>query len=125
MKEYVQSIGDAFKKARSEQGLTLEAVAEKSGVDIRTVINIEQYRGNPKLENLYPLVRTLKLDVREIFYPEMKQASPSIQQLRVYFGRKDQSSRSIRPPFTEKMITFHGGIDHLSRRGDHPQSFPL
>ena len=69
MKEYVQSIGDAFKKARSKQGLTLEAVAEKSGVDIRTVINIEQYRGNPKLENLYPLVRTLKLDVREIFYP--------------------------------------------------------
>ena len=43
----------------------------------------------------------------------------------VYFGRKDQSSRSIRPPFTEKMITFHGGIDHLSRRGDHPQSFSL
>ena len=43
----------------------------------------------------------------------------------VYFGRKDQPSRSIRPPFTEKMITFHGRIDHLSRRDDHPQSFPL
>ena len=43
----------------------------------------------------------------------------------VYYGRKDQPSRSIRPPFTEKMITFHGGIDHLSRRGNHPQSFSL
>ena len=41
----------------------------------------------------------------------------------VFFGRKDQSSRSIRPPFTGKMITFHGKIDHLSRRSDHPQSF--
>ena len=40
----------------------------------------------------------------------------------VYFGRKDQSSRSIRSPFTRKMITFHGKIDHLSRRRDHPQS---
>ena len=43
MKDYVQAVGDAFKKARSEQSLTLEAVAEKSGVDVRTVINIEQY----------------------------------------------------------------------------------
>jgi transcriptional regulator with XRE-family HTH domain len=49
MKDYVQAVGDAFKKARFEQGLTLESVAEKSNVDVRTVINIEQYRGNPKL----------------------------------------------------------------------------
>ena len=103
MKEYVQSIGDAFKKARSEQGLTLEAVAEKSGVDIRTVINIEQYRGNPKLENLYPLVRTLKLDVREIFYPEMKQASPSIQQLRFLIEEcSEKEAATLIPVFAEK-----------------------
>lgn len=81
MKDYVQAVGDAFKKARSEQGLTLEAVAEKSGVDVRTVINIEQYRGNPKLEKLYPLVRTLRIDAREIFNPEMQRESPSIRQL--------------------------------------------
>ena len=81
MKDYVQAVGDAFKKARSEQSLTLEAVAEKSGVDVRTVINIEQYRGNPKLEKLYPLVRTLRIDAREIFNPEMQRESPSIRQL--------------------------------------------
>ena len=49
----------------------------------------------------------------------------SFHQPDVYFGRKDQSSRSIRPPFTGKMITFHGKIDHLSRRSEHPQSFSI
>lgn len=105
MKEYVQSIGDAFKKARSEQGLTLEAVAEKSGVDIRTVINIEQYRGNPKLENLYPLVRTLKLDAREIFYPEMKQASPSIQQLRFLVEKCSEKEAATLIPVIQSVLS--------------------
>lgn len=105
MKEYVQSIGDAFKKARSEQGLTLEAVAEKSGVDVRTVINIEQYRGNPKLEKLFPLVRTLKLDAREIFNPEMKRESPSIRQLRFLIEECSEQEAATLIPIIESILS--------------------
>ena len=105
MKEYVQAIGDAFKKARSEQGLTLEAVAEKSGVDIRTVINIEQYRGNPKLENLYPLVRTLKLDAREIFNPERKRESPSIRRLRFLVEECSEQEAATLIPIIESILS--------------------
>lgn len=38
---------------------------------------------NPKLEVLYPLIRSLKNDAREIFYPEMQRESPALRQLRL------------------------------------------
>ena len=44
-----------------------------------TVLNIENYKGNPKMEVLYPLVRALKMDSREIFYPEILQDSAAIR----------------------------------------------
>ena len=52
-------------------------------VDVRTVLNIENYKGNPKMEVLYPLIRALKIDAREIFNPEMQRESPSLRQLRL------------------------------------------
>ena len=64
MQEYSQRLADAIKKARLELGLTQEQVAEKSGTDVRTIINMEQGRGNPKLETLFPLIQTLKMDAR-------------------------------------------------------------
>ena len=51
--------------------------------NVRTVLNIENYKGNPKLEVLYPLVRVLKLDAREIFYPEILRETPALCQLRL------------------------------------------
>lgn len=104
MKDYVQAVGNAFKKARSEQSLTLEAVAEKSGVDVRTVINIEQYRGNPKLEKLYPLVRTLRIDAREIFNPEMQRESPSIRQLRFLIEECSEQEATTLIPVIESVL---------------------
>lgn len=82
MQEFTQPLGDAVKKARDELGLTQGQVAGKADIDVRTVINIEKYRGNPKMEVLYPLVRALKIDAREIFNPEMQRESPAIRQLR-------------------------------------------
>lgn len=38
---------------------------KKSGttyIDVRTLINIENYKGNPKFEVLYPLVRAMNID---------------------------------------------------------------
>ncbi len=104
MKDYVQAVGDAFKKARAEQNLTLEAVAERSGVDVRTVINIEQYRGNPKLEKLYPLVRTLRIDTREIFNPEMLRESPSIRQLRFLIEECSEQEATTLIPVIEAVL---------------------
>ena len=59
MQEYSRSLADAVKRARAELGLTQNQVANIAEIDERTVLNIENYKGNPKLEVLYPLVRAL------------------------------------------------------------------
>ena len=83
MPEYSKPLGDVIKSARKRMDLTQNEVADSIDVDVRTIINIENFKGNPKLEVLYPLIRSLKIDAREIFYPEMQRESPSLRQLRL------------------------------------------
>ena len=48
----------------------------KIDIDTRTVLNIENCKGNPKMQVLFPLIRTLNVDPNDIFYPErLKQNS--------------------------------------------------
>ena len=77
MHEYSHPLGDAVKRARGKSGLTQKEVADMADVDVRTVLNIENYKGNPKMEVLYPLVRALKIDAREIFNPEIRRGNAS------------------------------------------------
>ncbi len=82
MQEFSRPLGDVVKRARGELNLTQSQVAGRIDKDTRTVMNIENYKGNPKMEVLFPLVRVLKIDPREIFHPEMQRESPAIRQLR-------------------------------------------
>ena len=84
MSDYSKALGDVVKRTRKNLDLTQNEVADSIDVDVRTVMNIENYKGNPKLEVLYPLVRSLKIDAREIFYPEMQRESPALRQLRLF-----------------------------------------
>lgn len=81
MQTFSHPLSSAVKKARTNLGLTQSQVAEKIGIDQRTILNIENCKGNPKMKVLYPLIRVLKIDAREIFNPEMEQESPSISRL--------------------------------------------
>ena len=83
MSEYTHTLGDVVKRARGKSGLTQSEVADAANIDVRTVLNIENYKGNPKMEVLYPLVRVLQIDAREIFNPEMQRESPALRQLRL------------------------------------------
>ncbi len=82
MQEFSRPLGDVVKRARGELDLTQAQVASRIDKDTRTIMNIENYKGNPKMEVLYPLVRALKIDPREIFHPEMQRESPAIRRLR-------------------------------------------
>ena len=72
MHDYSRSLGVAVRKARKDLGLTQVKLAEMTGIDSRTIIKIEGCEGNPMLENLYPLIRVLKIDPWEVFYPELQ-----------------------------------------------------
>lgn len=83
MSDYSYPLGNAVKQARAKLGITQAELADALGIDSRTVLNIENYKGNPKMEVLYPLLRYLHIDAREIFCPELKRDSPAIKELRL------------------------------------------
>lgn len=100
MHDYSRPLGDAVKRARGKLDLTQSEVADLADIDVRTVLNIENYKGNPKMEVLYPLVRTLKIDAREIFNPEIRRDSPALRQLRVLIEEcSEEEAASIIPVF--------------------------
>ena len=47
MQEYSRSLGDVIKRARGKLGLTQNEVADAADIDVRTVLNIENYKGKP------------------------------------------------------------------------------
>lgn len=100
MPEYSRPLGDAVKCARGKLGLTQSEVADAANIDVRTVLNIENYKGNPKLEVLYPLVRALRIDAREIFNPEMRRETPALRQLRLLIEEcSEEEAAAIIPVF--------------------------
>jgi transcriptional regulator with XRE-family HTH domain len=105
MHEYSRSLGDAVKRARGKSGLTQNEVADMADVDVRTVLNIENYKGNPKMEVLYPLVRALKIDAREIFNPEIRRETPALRQLRVMIEECSEEEAAAIIPVFQSVLT--------------------
>ena len=105
MPEYSRILGDVVKVARGKSGLTQAEVAVSIHRDTRTVLNIENYKGNPKMEVLYPLVRTLKIDAREIFNPEMRRETPSLRQLRLLIEDCSEEEAATIIPVFQSVLT--------------------
>ena len=105
MPEYSKPLGDVVKSARKRMDLTQNEVADSIDVDARTIINIENYKGNPKLEVLYPLIRALKIDAREIFYPEMQRESPALRQLRLLVEDCSEEEAATIIPVLQSVIS--------------------
>lgn len=105
MPDYSYPLGDAVKRARERLGLTQNEVAEAANIDSRTVLNIENYKGNPKMVVLYPLVRTLNIDAREIFNPEMQRESPALRQLRLLVEDCSENEALTLIPVFQSVLT--------------------
>ncbi|MBR0026549.1 MAG: helix-turn-helix transcriptional regulator [Clostridia bacterium] len=105
MPDYSYVLGDAIRSARSKLDLTQGEVADAIDVDVRTVLNIENYKGNPKMEVLFPLVRALKIDANEIFYPELEHKDPAISQLRLLIEDCSEDEAAAMIPIVQAILT--------------------
>lgn len=83
MQDFSRPLGDTVRTARIECGYTQKQLADKLDVDERTISSIEKYQANTTMEILYPLIRELKIDPREIFHPERRWESRVHYQLRL------------------------------------------
>ncbi len=104
MYKFSKALGDAVKKARISHGLTQAKVAEMVDIDVRTVMHIENYKANPKMEVLYPLLRALRIDPREIFRPEQEGENPDLCQLRYLLEGCSEKEAAALVPIVESVL---------------------
>lgn len=98
MSEYGRTLGEAVRSARLKKGLTQNALANLINLDVRTIINIENHKGNPKMVVLYPLIRALDINPSTIFFPELYQDSDSRAELnRMLAQYTDEEIASLIP----------------------------
>lgn len=81
MYHYQRVLGDRVKTERLKRGLTQVQLAERIHSNKRTIIDIENHRGNPKLETLFDLLTFLEIDPYTIFYSEPMTRSEALCQL--------------------------------------------
>ncbi len=114
MPDYSHFLGDAVKRARGRQGFSQREVADAANIDTQTVLKIENYKGNPKLEVLFSLVRALNMDSREIFYPEIERKSPALDQLRLMIERCSDHEAEMLIPIFQAVINVIRAADSIS-----------
>ena len=104
MIDYTRVLGDAVKRARGKMDRTQSEVANEIEIDVRTVLNIENYKGNPKFEVLFPLIRTLQIDANEIFYPEQQRQSSDLLKLRAVISECSDEEAAFLAPVLKSIL---------------------
>lgn len=104
MYEFSRTLGKLVRKTRTQMGLTQMDVSSALEMDNRTILNIENTRGNPKLCVLYPLFRYLKIDANALFYPESQDETPTMTQLRILLSDCTEEEAELLLPLCQTLI---------------------
>ena len=104
MKNPSQLLADSVKMTRNDLGLTQSQVAERIDSDQRTVLNIENGRGNPKFDTLVPLFRVLKIDSRSVFNPELEPDNLVVHRLVSLAGTCTEQEATALIPVVEAVL---------------------
>lgn len=104
MQDYAHILGNAVKQARHGLKLTQFEVAERIHADERTIANIEHYRGNPKLEILWPLLRTLEIDANTVFYPEEGRNDSLLLKMQLFLLQCSEEEMQLLLPICEAVV---------------------
>ena len=104
MLDHSQRLADAVKNARLDLGLTQEEVADKCDTEVRTIINMEMGRGNPKLKTLFKVIRALKIDARELFDDGPQSDSPSIRRVCLLINECSEEEAATLFPVIEAVL---------------------
>lgn len=105
MQDFSRPFGNAVRAARIERGYTQKQLAEKIYVDERTISSIEKYEANTTMEILYPLIRVLRIDPREIFNPELGRESKAHYQLRTLIDKCSEEEAATILPVCEAVLS--------------------
>ena len=104
----IEALGSVVKQIRLQQGLTQSQVAEKIGVEARTIMYIENGKTNPTWEIVFPLIRALEIDPRIVFYPELNREDEAMAQIEILLSKcSDEDIQSLIPICETILKVFH------------------
>ena len=109
----IESLGCVVKDTRIRLGYTQNQLAEKIGVEVRTIMHIENGIANPTWEVVFPLIRALEIDPRLVFYPELNRDDEAMAQIQILLSQcSEEDIRSLTPICEAVLGVFHerGGI---------------
>lgn len=95
MHVFSRPLSESVKKARSKMNLTQEQVGTLADTNTRTISSIENGKSNTRMNILYPLIRALRIDPNEIFYPEMCADSSVKHQLHVLINDCNEREATV------------------------------
>ena len=107
MHEFSEALARAIRDARNRLGITQSEASEMIEASPRTILNIENGKANPKLQILYPLIRCLKIDPAEIFFPERGIDTPAKRGLYAEIDQLSEKEAELLAP------TLHTVIDMM------------
>lgn len=122
MSEYSKALGDAVKAARKRMGLSQYKLATLVDADERTIMNIEGYNSNTTMNILYPLIRTLRIDPRMIFNPEMSQESPERYQFRALIDNCSEEEAAMLFSVCQTILASMHSKDGITIKEKEPAS---
>ncbi len=67
MRKLKKKFGKRLQTLRREAGITQEQLADKTGVTVESISNMERGLYGPKFENLERIATVLKVPVKELF----------------------------------------------------------
>ena len=108
MMNAIESLGIVIKHTRLRLGYTQNQLAEKVGVEVRTIMHIENGLGNPTWEVVFPLIRALEIDPRSIFYPELSREDEAMTHMRILLSSCSEEDIQSLIPICETILSvFH------------------
>lgn len=106
MYNYQRILGECVKTERKKRGLTQVQLAELIHSNKRTIIDIENSRGNPKMETLVDLLTFLRIDPYIIFYSEPTLRSAALSQLELTLHDCSEEQIKMLIPICKSIIDF-------------------
>lgn len=104
MHDYIKNLAVTVRTAREDAGLSQAALAEQLGCDTRTILNIENNRGNPKFEILCQIISYLQIPADKIFYPEISQGGVHKQKLQLMIQTCSEAEAEYLLPVVDYLL---------------------
>ncbi|WP_426567442.1 helix-turn-helix domain-containing protein [Streptomyces canus] len=113
LEEILDSIGPRLRALRRDRGLTLETLAEDTGISVSTLSRLESGRRRPTLDLLIPLARTHRVALDQLV------AAPATGDPRVHLKPRSRERGSVLVPLTQypgRVQVFNQVLSHREPR---------